>query len=99
MNSYVDLLLGEFKHYKTRLAHAGIDKEVIFCGKVINCTDFLFCYSSGIRLTINFSSSFRFSKSLIIPPGPCISIYHLCVNSTLMAVSGGMLTLGILVSY
>lgn len=42
MNSYVDLLLGEFKHYKTRLAHAGIDKEVIFCGKVINCTDFYF---------------------------------------------------------
>lgn len=27
-NSYVDLLLGEFKHYKTRLAHGGIDKEV-----------------------------------------------------------------------
>ncbi|XP_010666007.2 uncharacterized protein LOC104883225 [Beta vulgaris subsp. vulgaris] len=27
-NGYVDLLLGEFKHYKTRLAHAGIDKEV-----------------------------------------------------------------------
>ncbi|KAL5717048.1 hypothetical protein ACHQM5_010128 [Ranunculus cassubicifolius] len=27
-NGYVDLLLGEFKHYKTRLAHGGIDKEV-----------------------------------------------------------------------
>lgn len=27
-NGYVDLLLGEFKHYKTRLAHAGIRKEV-----------------------------------------------------------------------
>ncbi|KAK7257667.1 hypothetical protein RIF29_31807 [Crotalaria pallida] len=26
-NSYVDLLLGEFKHYKTRLAHGGIRKE------------------------------------------------------------------------
>lgn len=26
---YVDLLLGEFKHYKTRLAHGGIRKEVI----------------------------------------------------------------------
>ncbi|KAL6510972.1 hypothetical protein OROGR_022096 [Orobanche gracilis] len=25
---YVDLLLGEFKHYKTRLAHGGIRKEV-----------------------------------------------------------------------
>ncbi|KAK2980296.1 hypothetical protein RJ640_006294 [Escallonia rubra] len=25
---YVDLLLGEFKHYKTRLAHGGIKKEV-----------------------------------------------------------------------
>ncbi|KAH9700280.1 syndetin [Citrus sinensis] len=25
---YVDLLLGEFKHYKTRLAHGGIHKEV-----------------------------------------------------------------------
>lgn len=27
-NGYVDLLLGEFKHYKTRLAHGGIQKEV-----------------------------------------------------------------------
>lgn len=27
-NRYVDLLLGEFKHYKTRLAHGGICKEV-----------------------------------------------------------------------
>ncbi|KAH9605561.1 hypothetical protein KSS87_018864 [Heliosperma pusillum] len=27
-NGYVDLLLGEFKHYTTRLAHAGIQKEV-----------------------------------------------------------------------
>ncbi|KNA17398.1 hypothetical protein SOVF_080160 isoform A [Spinacia oleracea] len=27
-NGYVDLLLGEFKHYKTRLAHAGIHMEV-----------------------------------------------------------------------
>lgn len=26
-NGYVDLLLGEFKHYKTRLAHGGICKE------------------------------------------------------------------------
>ncbi|XP_019453911.1 PREDICTED: syndetin-like isoform X1 [Lupinus angustifolius] len=26
-NGYVDLLLGEFKHYKTRLAHGGIRKE------------------------------------------------------------------------
>eukprot|EP01018_Ginkgo_biloba_P020518 Gb_32393 [translate_table: standard] len=27
-NGYVDLLLGEFKHYKTKLAHGGISKEV-----------------------------------------------------------------------
>ncbi|KAK4440669.1 Syndetin [Sesamum alatum] len=27
-NGYVDLLLGEFKHYKTRLAHGGIRQEV-----------------------------------------------------------------------
>ncbi|KAK6926688.1 Syndetin, C-terminal [Dillenia turbinata] len=27
-NGYVDLLLGEFKHYRTRLAHVGIKKEV-----------------------------------------------------------------------
>lgn len=27
-NGYVDLLLGEFKHYKTRLAHGGIREEV-----------------------------------------------------------------------
>ncbi|XVE59466.1 hypothetical protein DITRI_Ditri05aG0048500 [Diplodiscus trichospermus] len=27
-NGYVDLLLGEFMHYKTRLAHGGIHKEV-----------------------------------------------------------------------
>ncbi|XP_024986780.1 syndetin-like [Cynara cardunculus var. scolymus] len=27
-NGYVDLLLGEFKHYKTRLAHGGIQQEV-----------------------------------------------------------------------
>ncbi|XP_071707741.1 uncharacterized protein [Rutidosis leptorrhynchoides] len=27
-NGYVDLLLGEFKHYKTRLAHGGIRMEV-----------------------------------------------------------------------
>ncbi|XP_058077735.1 uncharacterized protein LOC131226076 isoform X2 [Magnolia sinica] len=27
-NGYVDLLLGEFKHYKTRLAHGGIHKEI-----------------------------------------------------------------------
>lgn len=27
-NGYVDLLLGEFKHYKTRLVHSGIHKEV-----------------------------------------------------------------------
>lgn len=27
-NGYVDLLLGEFKHYRTRLAHGGIHKEV-----------------------------------------------------------------------
>ncbi|XP_030468838.2 uncharacterized protein LOC115687421 [Syzygium oleosum] len=27
-NGYVDLLLGEFKHYKTRLLHGGIRKEV-----------------------------------------------------------------------
>ncbi|TKY67135.1 Syndetin protein [Spatholobus suberectus] len=27
-NGYVDLLLGEFKHYKTRLAHGGIRKEM-----------------------------------------------------------------------
>lgn len=27
-NGYVDLLLGEFKHYKTRLAHGGVCKEV-----------------------------------------------------------------------
>ncbi|CAM8916625.1 unnamed protein product [Rhodiola kirilowii] len=26
-NGYVDLLLGEFKHYKTRLVHGGISKE------------------------------------------------------------------------
>ena len=29
MNRYVDLLLGEFKHYKTRLAHSGVRNEVI----------------------------------------------------------------------
>ncbi|XP_059429795.1 uncharacterized protein LOC132163502 isoform X2 [Corylus avellana] len=29
-NGYVDLLLGEFKHYKTRLAHGEINKEVQF---------------------------------------------------------------------
>ncbi|KAL2897195.1 Syndetin, partial [Bienertia sinuspersici] len=28
INGYVDLLLGEFKHYRTRLAHAGIHNEV-----------------------------------------------------------------------
>ncbi|XP_024034491.1 syndetin isoform X2 [Citrus clementina] len=28
IDGYVDLLLGEFKHYKTRLAHGGIHKEV-----------------------------------------------------------------------
>ncbi|XP_010521710.1 PREDICTED: syndetin isoform X2 [Tarenaya hassleriana] len=27
-NGYVDLMLGEFKHYKTRLAHGGIHQEV-----------------------------------------------------------------------
>ncbi|KAJ4903130.1 hypothetical protein Rs2_17081 [Raphanus sativus] len=27
-NGYVDLMLGEFKHYKTRLAHGGIQQEV-----------------------------------------------------------------------
>ncbi|KAL8529339.1 hypothetical protein ACS0TY_006668 [Phlomoides rotata] len=27
-NGYVDLLLGEFKHYKMRIAHGGIQKEV-----------------------------------------------------------------------
>ncbi|KAM6550124.1 hypothetical protein CsatB_021800 [Cannabis sativa] len=27
-NGYVDLLLGEFKHYKTRLTHGGIRKEL-----------------------------------------------------------------------
>ncbi|KAL3652988.1 hypothetical protein CASFOL_002669 [Castilleja foliolosa] len=27
-NGYVDLLLGEFKHYKTRVAHGGIRKEI-----------------------------------------------------------------------
>ncbi|XP_023537423.1 syndetin-like [Cucurbita pepo subsp. pepo] len=27
-NGYVDLLLGEFKHYKTRLAHSGVRNEV-----------------------------------------------------------------------
>ncbi|XP_042511409.1 syndetin [Macadamia integrifolia] len=27
-NGYVDLMLGEFKHYKTRLTHGGIHKEV-----------------------------------------------------------------------
>ncbi|XP_061353458.1 uncharacterized protein LOC133298220 isoform X2 [Gastrolobium bilobum] len=27
-NGYIDLLLGEFKHYKTRLAHGGIRKEI-----------------------------------------------------------------------
>ncbi|CAN8247175.1 unnamed protein product [Cochlearia groenlandica] len=27
-NGYVDLMLGEFKHYKTRLAHGGIPQEV-----------------------------------------------------------------------
>lgn len=27
-NGYIDLLLGEFKHYKTRLEHGGINKEV-----------------------------------------------------------------------
>lgn len=27
-NGYVDLLLGEFKHYKTRLEHGGISKEL-----------------------------------------------------------------------
>ncbi|XP_050238888.1 uncharacterized protein LOC126688282 isoform X2 [Mercurialis annua] len=27
-NGYIDLLLGEFKHYKTRLAHGGIQKEI-----------------------------------------------------------------------
>ncbi|KAL3530480.1 hypothetical protein ACH5RR_009802, partial [Cinchona calisaya] len=27
-NGYVDLMLGEFKHYKTRLAHGGIRKEI-----------------------------------------------------------------------
>ncbi|CAJ1979209.1 unnamed protein product [Sphenostylis stenocarpa] len=27
-NGYVDLLLGEFKHYKTRLTHGGIRKEI-----------------------------------------------------------------------
>jgi hypothetical protein len=29
INRYVDLLLGEFKHYKTRLAHGEIRKEVM----------------------------------------------------------------------
>jgi len=29
IDRYVDLLLGEFKHYKTRLAHGGIRKEVL----------------------------------------------------------------------
>lgn len=28
-NRYVDLLLGEFKHYKTRLAHGEIRQEVM----------------------------------------------------------------------
>ncbi|KVI09299.1 Protein of unknown function DUF2451, C-terminal, partial [Cynara cardunculus var. scolymus] len=31
-NGYVDLLLGEFKHYKTRLAHGGIRTEVLING-------------------------------------------------------------------
>uniref|UniRef100_A0A0E0R224 Syndetin C-terminal domain-containing protein n=1 Tax=Oryza rufipogon TaxID=4529 RepID=A0A0E0R224_ORYRU len=31
-NGYVDLLLGEFKHYKTRLDHGGISKEVLING-------------------------------------------------------------------
>ena len=29
IDRYVDLLLGEFKHYKTRLAHGGIHKGVM----------------------------------------------------------------------
>lgn len=41
-NSYVDLLLGEFKHYKTRIAHGGIRKEVMlafeFYGKTYQCS-------------------------------------------------------------
>ncbi|KAF5744797.1 hypothetical protein HS088_TW07G00377 [Tripterygium wilfordii] len=31
-NGYVDLLFGEFKHYKTRLTHGGINKEVLING-------------------------------------------------------------------
>jgi hypothetical protein len=33
---YVDLLLGEFKHYKTRLDHGGISKEVSIRQFMIN---------------------------------------------------------------
>ncbi|KAE8656753.1 hypothetical protein F3Y22_tig00116997pilonHSYRG00281 [Hibiscus syriacus] len=31
-NGHVDLLVGEFKHYKTRLGHGGIKKEVLING-------------------------------------------------------------------
>lgn len=46
INSYVDLLLGEFKHYKTRLAHGGIQKEVTFFTSIINIVRKLVCYVS-----------------------------------------------------
>ena len=36
LSRYVDLLLGEFKHFANKLAHADISKEVIiFCKEMI----------------------------------------------------------------
>ncbi|KAL2897172.1 Syndetin, partial [Bienertia sinuspersici] len=48
MNRYVDLLLGEFKHYRTRLAHAGIHNEVMFNGSdLIHSTNTLIRIKCG----------------------------------------------------
>jgi len=53
IDRYVDLLLGEFKHFKTRLAHGGIRKEVLLSFIIMKQ------YSSSEYVTI-YSKKYKF---------------------------------------
>jgi hypothetical protein len=57
---YVDLLLGEFKHFKTRLAHGGIRKEVLLLFIIMKQ------YSSNAYITIYWRSAYQYLKIVLL---------------------------------
>ena len=85
IDRYVDLMLGEFKHYKTRLAHGGIRKEVLLLLIILRHT----CQAHANQLipwiyiwNVDFLYCWKGYKFLIFKHDFCFAISaSVCVGS------------------